>query len=129
MDSPMRSIAIIDDDFPVLESLQNLLASFGYRSETYLSAEDFLQSDGPSHSDCIVTDVHMPKMNGLELLQRLRNSGCEVPVIVVTGKPSVDPEDYYLGRGANGFFRKPVDGQALVTLIDRLLSGHPASPS
>lgn len=118
----MRSIAVIDDDFRVLESLQNLLASSGYRSETYLSAEDFLESEGPSRSDCIVADVHMPKINGLELLQRLRNSGCEIPVIVVTGKPSVNSEDYYLGKGANGFFRKPVDGQALVTFIDRLLT-------
>jgi DNA-binding response OmpR family regulator len=64
----------------------------------------------------------MPKMNRLELLQRLRNSGCEVPVIVVTGKLSLNSEDYYLGKGANGFFRKPVDGQALVTFIDRLLT-------
>jgi FixJ family two-component response regulator len=61
MDSPMRSIAVIDDDFRVLESLQNRLASSGYRSETYLSAEDFLESDGPSRSDCIVADVTCPR--------------------------------------------------------------------
>lgn len=61
MDSPMRSIAVIDDDFRVLESLQNLLASSGYRSETYLSAEDFLESDGPFRSDCIVADVTCPR--------------------------------------------------------------------
>ena len=121
MDSPVRTIAVIDDDFRVLESLKNLLASFGYKAETYLSAEHFLASDGPAQSNCIIADVHMPKMNGLELLQQLRSSRCEVPVIVITGKPSSHSEVFYLDKGANGFFRKPVDGQTLVTLIDLLL--------
>ena len=117
----MRIIAVIDDDFRVLESLQNLFASFGYKAETYLSAEHFLASDGPSHSNCIIADVHMPRMTGLELLQQLRSSRCEIPVIVITGRPSANSEAFYLDKGADGFFRKPVDGQALVTLIDRLL--------
>jgi FixJ family two-component response regulator len=121
MDSPRRIIAVIDDDFRVLESLQNLLASFGYKAETYSSAEHFLASGGPSHSNCIIADVHMPQMTGLELLQQLRSSRCETPVIVITGRPSANSEAFYLDKGADGFFRKPVDGQALVALIDRLL--------
>ena len=124
MGSPVRTIAVIDDDFRILESLQSLLASFGYKAETYLSAEHFLASDGLLRSDCIIADVHMPTMNGLGLLRHLRSIRCEIPVIVVTGKPTNKSEGFYLGKGANGFFRKPVDGQALVTLINRLLTPH-----
>ena len=121
MDSRVRSIAVIDDDSRVLESLQNLLTSCGYKAQTYLSAELFLASDGLSRSNCIITDVGMRRMTGLELLQRVRGSHCETPVIIITGKPSVHSECFYLGKGANGFFRKPIDGQALMAFIDRLL--------
>ena|SRR5689334_6668938 len=119
---PVRIIAVIDDDLRVLESLQNLLASYGYKAETYSSADLFLASGGPSHSNCIIADVEMRQMTGLELLQHLRGMHCEIPVIVITGKPSAHGEAFYLDKGANGFFRKPIDGQALVTLIDNLLS-------
>jgi len=124
MDSPMRIIAVIDDDDRVRESLHNLLASYGYNAETYASAELFLASDGPSTSHCIIADVQMRKrqMSGLELLQRVRSSQPEVPVIIITGKPSSKSEVFYLDKGANGFFRKPIDGQALMALIDRLLT-------
>jgi FixJ family two-component response regulator len=124
MDSPIRIIAVIDDDHRVRESLHNLLASYGYNAETYASAEMFLASDGLSKSHCIITDVQMRKrqMTGLELLQRVRNGPSEVPLIIITGKPTVNSETFYLGKGANGFFRKPIDGHALVTLIDHLLT-------
>jgi FixJ family two-component response regulator len=120
--SPARSITVIDDDFRVLESLQNLLASCGYKAETYLSADLFLASDGLSQSNCIIADVEMRQMTGLALLQHLRSRHYEIPVIIITGKPSAHEEAFYLDKGASGFFRKPIDGLALVTLIDQLLT-------
>jgi len=112
-----RMIAVIDDDLRVLESLINLLASFGYKAESYKSAEQFLGSGTLSRTCCIVTDVEMGQMSGLGLLQHLKNGNCTVPVIIITGKPSAPSEAFYLENGAVGFFRKPVDGDALVELI------------
>ena len=114
-----RTIAVIDDDPRVLESLVNLFASYGYKAEGYLSAEQFLGSGGLSKCSCIVADVQMPRLNGLGLLQCVKNSNASVPVVIMTGKPSENTEAYYLERGAIGFFRKPVDGDALVDLICR----------
>jgi FixJ family two-component response regulator len=112
-----RRIAVIDDDLRVLESLVNLLASFGYKAESYKSAEQFLGSGTLSQTSCIVTDVEMRQMSGLGLLQYLKNNNSTVPVIIITGKPSARSEAFYLESGAVGFFRKPVDGDALVELI------------
>jgi FixJ family two-component response regulator len=113
-----RRIAVIDDDLRVLESLVNLLASFGYKAESYESAEQFLKSGALSRTSCIITDVEMRQMSGPGLLRYLKNSNSTVPVIIVTGKPSARSEAFYLESGAVGFFRKPVDGEALVGLID-----------
>lgn len=115
-----RTIAVIDDDARVLESLQNLLASSGYKAETYSSAELFLTSGALSRASCIITDVEMRRMSGLGLLQHVRSRQSDVPVIIITGKPSDTSETFYLDRGANGFFRKPLDGDALLTLINNL---------
>jgi FixJ family two-component response regulator len=115
-----RTIAVIDDDDRVLESLQNLLASCGYKAETYSSAELFLTSGALSRTSCIITDVEMRRMSGLGLLQHVRSRQSDVPVIIITGKPSENSETFYLGRGANGFFRKPIDGDAILTRINNL---------
>jgi FixJ family two-component response regulator len=112
-----RTIAVIDDDLRVLESLVNLLASFGYDAESFNSAEQFLESGTLSQTSCIITDVEMRQMSGLGLLDFLKNSNCAVPVIIITGKPSERSEAFYLKSGAVGFFRKPVDGDALIELI------------
>jgi FixJ family two-component response regulator len=112
-----RKITVIDDDLRVLESLVNLLASFGYEAESYKSAEEFLASGNLSQTSCIITDVEMRQMSGLGLLQYLKNNNYTVPVIIITGKPSARSEAFYLASGAVGFFRKPVDGDALLDLI------------
>ena len=117
MDVLDRRIAVIDDDLRVLESLVNLLRSFGYSADSYKSAEQFLESGSLSRTSCIVTDVEMRQMSGLGLLQFLKNNNSTVPVIIITGKPSARSETFYLENGAVGFFRKPVDGDALVELI------------
>ena len=123
-DSPGRVIAVIDDDNRVRESLRNLLASYGYRADTYPSAEAFLAADGLAQSDCIIADVEMShrQMTGLELLKHVKGNRRAIPVIIITGKPTARSEAFYLDRGANGFFRKPLDAHSLVTLIDLLLS-------
>jgi FixJ family two-component response regulator len=116
-----RTVAVIDDDLPILESLVNLLASSGYKAEPYSSAEQFLGADGLSKTSCIVTDVEMQHMSGLDLLHHVMRVNSPVPVIVITGKPSENSETFYLERGAAGFFRKPVDGDALVDLLTSVL--------
>jgi FixJ family two-component response regulator len=113
-----RTIAVIDDDPRVLEALVNLLASFGYAAHSYTSAEQFLGSGTLSETSCIITDVEMRQMSGLALLQSVKNSNCAVPVIIITGKPAERSAAYYLENGAVGFFRKPLDADALLELID-----------
>ena len=117
MNLKARTIAVIDDDPRVLESLLNFLASCGYKAESYLSAEQFLGSGALSRCMCVIADIEMPKMSGLGLLQHIRSSNSAVPVVLITGKPSENSESFYSERGATGFFRKPVDCEALVDLI------------
>ena len=112
-----HTIAVIDDDLRVVESLVNFLASCGYEAEGYDSAEQFLASGGLPTTSCIITDVQMRQMSGIGLLHHLRSINCEVPVVIITGKPTANSESFYLERGALGFFRKPVDGDSLLELI------------
>jgi FixJ family two-component response regulator len=112
-----RTIAVIDDDLRVLESLINLLASCGYRAEGYCSAEEFLDSGGLQKSSCVITDVEMRQMSGIGLLHHINSTKSPLPVVIITGKPSENSESFYLEKGAVGFFRKPVDGDALVDLL------------
>jgi FixJ family two-component response regulator len=121
MTTPMRTIAVIDDDLRVRESLQSLLASFGYKAVTHPSARAFLTSKTLARTDCIIADINMPQMTGIELLQQLRSDRSDVPVILITGMAAANSEVFCLNKGANGFFRKPVDGQALLRSIERLL--------
>jgi FixJ family two-component response regulator len=118
-----RTVAVIDDDLPVLESLVNLLASSGYKAEPYSSAEQFLGADGLSRTSCIITDVEMQQVSGLDLLNHVMRGNSPVPVVIITGKPSENSETFYLERGAVAFFRKPVDGDALVDLLGSVLLG------
>ena len=118
-----RTIAVIDDDLRVLESLMNLLASCGYKAEGYCSAEEFLESGGLQKSSCVITDVEMRQMSGLGLLHHINSTANSLPVIIITGKPSEKSESLYLEKGAIGFFRKPVDGDALVDLLKGVCKG------
>jgi FixJ family two-component response regulator len=118
-----RTIAVIDDDLRVLESLINLLASCGYKAEGYCSAEEFLESGGLDRSSCVITDVEMRQMSGLGLLHHMNNTASSLPVVIITGKPSEKSESFYLEKGAVGFFRKPVDGDALVDLLKGICKG------
>jgi FixJ family two-component response regulator len=118
-----RTVAVIDDDPRVLESLINLLASCGYKAKGYCSAEEFLGSDGLQRSSCVITDVEMRQMSGLGLLQHINNTANSLPVVIITGKPSEQSESFYREMGAVGFLSKPVDGDALVDLLKQVCKG------
>jgi FixJ family two-component response regulator len=113
----IRTVAVIDDDRRVLTSLENLLVSGGYGARVYESALDFF-SDGYAGLVCVITDLGMRPVDGIQVLDRTVHSDAATPVIVITGKPSGHTEDYYLQTGALCFFRKPIDGDALLDLLD-----------
>lgn len=109
-------IAIVDDDDDVRQALSDLLLVWGLSSSTYDRAEAFLAEYEPGAVACIVTDVRMPGMSGLELLRHLRGLGDSVPVIVITSDASPNTRREAHEGGAHAFMTKPVE--------DTVLLGH-----
>jgi FixJ family two-component response regulator len=112
-------VALIDDDTRILASLSTLLASGGYGARVYVGAQDFF-SDGCSGLVCVITDVGMQPIDGRKVLERMIASKDGLPVIIITGSPEEHLEEYCMAEGAFGFFLKPVDGDALLNLLDRI---------
>lgn len=109
-------IAIVDDDDDVREALTDLILVLGLSSSTYDRAEAFLAEYTPGVFDCIITDVRMSGMSGLELLRHLRRRGDAIPVIVITSDASPTTRLQALEEGAHSFMTKPVE--------DTVLLGH-----
>ena len=118
-------ISIVDDDDYVRISLGSLLRSYGYVTHLFDSAEQFLSSDLASGTDCLVSDIQMPGMNGLRMYERLQARGINPPVIFITASPDETPRLAASQLGACGYLSKPFDGPALVACIERAL--NPAS--
>jgi len=112
-----------DDDDAARESLEFLLASSQLRVNSFNSATAFLASLPPSPSGCIITDVRMPEVSGIDLLKRLVEREIKIPVIVITGDGDVPLAVEAMKLGAMDFFEKPFDGDAVVTAVRKALSG------
>jgi FixJ family two-component response regulator len=106
-------ISIIDDDECAREATAGIIRSLGYALATYASAEDLLDSDHANKTSCLITDVHMPGLSGVELYQRLRGDGFTSPTIFVTGHPDETTRTQVLAAGAIAFLSKPFGKQAL----------------
>lgn len=115
-------ISVVDDDSSVREALANLISSVGYEVELYASAEEFLDSSGASVADCLVLDLRMPGMGGLELLRRLTAEGREPPVIVITAHGDDETRDESLAAGAVAFLNKPFKEETILGAIDSALA-------
>lgn len=113
-------IAIVDDDPGVRGSVDSLLRSAGMNGLAFASAEDLLAADALDRLACIVTDLHMPGMTGVQLQQELARRGWRRPVIVVTAYPTDAARDQALAAGAVAFLTKPVDPDALLEAIARV---------
>jgi FixJ family two-component response regulator len=110
-------ITIVDDDPGVRNCLQELILSLGYDTLTFESAEQLLASGSIRQTNCLITDLQMPGLNGLELQSRLRDEGHGTPVIVVTGYPTQAQRTRAMQDGALCFLSKPVDEQVLIDCL------------
>jgi FixJ family two-component response regulator len=117
-------ISVIDDDASVRAATNNLLSSHGYLVHTFVSAEDFLQSAHPNDSSCVVADVQMSGMSGLDLLAHVRTSGNDVPFIFITAFPDENVRARALKVGAVCFLAKPFAGPVLINCIEIALNRH-----
>lgn len=121
---PDQTVYVIDDDDAVRDSLAFLLQTSGMSVRSYAGAADFLADLGNLGTGCIITDVRMPEIDGIELLRRLRAQGVTLPVIVVTGHGDVPLAVEAMKIGALDFFEKPFDDDALVTSVRAALDKH-----
>ena len=114
-------ISIVDDDDSVRESLSGLIRSVGFRVMVFASAEEFLNSNHLSDTDCLILDVRMPGMNGLDLQRRLAASHMSIPVIFITAHGDEEARVRALNGGAVEYLLKPFSEDALLTAIDTAL--------
>ena len=121
-------ISIIDDDEAVREATKGLVRSLGYSAATFSSAEEYLRSDRVKETACLITDVQMPGMNGVELQERLIADGRGTKVIFMTGFSEEKTRARALKAGAVGFLKKPFDDACLIQCLHRALEGD-SSPS
>ena len=111
------TVFIVDDDEAMRDSLVWLLESEGFAVVAYASAEDYLAAFDPERPGCLVLDLRMPGMSGLELIERLEGFRSRLPVIFITGHGDVPMAVAALKKGAVDFLEKPFNDQALVALI------------
>ena len=117
-------ISIIDDDDSVRGSLQRLMRSVGFAVNVFASAEEFLDSDRLRDTDCLILDVRLPGMNGLELQRHLATSHSEIPIIFITSYEDDELRARALNAGALDYFLKPFNDQDLLDAIEAALKSN-----
>jgi FixJ family two-component response regulator len=114
-------VSIIDDDELVRNSIQSLLQSLGYNVHTFASAEEFLASQQLHQTSCVISDVQLPGLSGIEFEALLRTEGHHIPVILITGHPDERTRDRAMRAGAASFLSKPISEANLIRCLDRAL--------
>ncbi|MBT1514453.1 response regulator [Bradyrhizobium sp. SRL28] len=117
MSSQHARVAIVDDDASVRKALSLLLDVYSYEVETYGSAAEFLQSLRKGVPQCLIVDLQMPEMTGLELQHRLACDGFNIPTIVITGHDEVAAQERCRSAGAKAYLHKPIQEDTLIAAI------------
>lgn len=117
-------ISIVDDDESIREAIKSLLESLGFRAEVFASAEDFLNSSRLRDTECLILDMWMPEMNGLELQSALSASDSRIPIVFISAHEDEEARARALKAGAIDFLRKPFHEDALLNGIHSALDQH-----
>jgi FixJ family two-component response regulator len=110
-------ISIVDDDESVRTALKSLIDSVGFRAEVFCSGEEFLKSPAVAQTDCLIADVRMPGMTGLELQERLNAAGASVPIVFISAHEDKEARARGLRAGAIDFLQKPFSEESLLGAI------------
>ena len=121
VDRTSQLIAIIDDEEAMQDSLRDLMEAAGLVARCFGTAEEFLESDLHRKAACLIVDIRMPKMSGLQLQARLREEGSNVPIIFITAHGDAGARIQAMRQGAVEFFAKPFDHQLLLRRIQTAL--------
>jgi len=120
--SDIPRVSIVDDDESVRDAIKCLLRSMGLVADAFASAEDFLKSDYLQKAACLILDVRMPGMSGLELQQHLVSANCRIPIIFITANASdIEARTRAMQSGAIEFLRKPFSEEALLDAVYQAL--------
>ena len=114
-------IAIVDDDEAVRDGTETLLRAYEYNVSTFGSADEFLNSEQINDTSCIITDLQMPGLSGLDLQDRLIARGHRFPIIFITGYPNENARTRAMKAGAIGFLSKPFKFDDLLGYLDKVL--------
>ena len=117
LDQTSKLIAIVDDDEAMQDSLRDLLEAAGLAARSFGCAEDFLKSDLHRNAACLIVDIRMPRMSGLELQAKLKEEGCNVPIIFITAHGDARMRIQAMRRGAVEFLAKPFDHQLMLKRV------------
>jgi len=115
-------ITVVDDDTSFRRATARLIHSLGHSVQSFGSAEEFLGSGHIDDTACLVSDVRMPGMDGIELQSRLRQQGCRLPVIFITAHPDTHARSRAMASGAVGFLNKPFRDDELISCLDLALA-------
>jgi len=117
-------VAIVDDEEPIRKALCRLLRAAGLKAEAFSSGQSFLDSIFARQPDCVILDLHMPGLSGLQVLQQLQSSRFRLPAIVITGHDEPQTQERCLSAGASAYLRKPLDDAVLLETIDKAVNGR-----
>lgn len=110
-------ISVVDDDGSIRRTTTFLIESFGFRAAAFESAEEFLKSDVLPHTSCLIIDVQMPVMTGLQLQSKLAAAGCHMPIIFITAFDDSAARDRAMKAGAIAFLEKPFSDELLLQSV------------
>ena len=114
-------IAVIDDDEAVRDGTETLVRSLGYHASTFASADEFLKSDQVHDVSCLISDLRMPGLSGIDLQDRLIARGHRIPIIFITGFPDDTARARAMKAGALAFLTKPIDQHHLIDHLEKAL--------